>query len=163
MFDIGWQELFVIGAIGLIVVGPKDLPRVLRQVTKYVRKARSIAREFQSSIDEVVRETELDDIRKQVEAGGLNDIGGDIKKSLEFDLDDDYGDQFRNTESTFEDTAKTDETPAVEKATEPEPAAEPAAEEPKPAPAAEEPKPETPAADPQPAAKAAKSPDSASG
>ena len=55
MFDIGWQELFVIGAITIIVVGPKDLPRVLMQVTKYVRKARSIAREFQSSIDEVVR------------------------------------------------------------------------------------------------------------
>ena len=50
----------LIGVVSLIVVGPKDLPRVLSQITKYIRKARGIAREFQSSIDEVVRQADLE-------------------------------------------------------------------------------------------------------
>jgi len=83
MFDIGWQELVVIAAISIIVVGPKDLPRVLAQMTRYLRKARAIAREFQSSIDEVVREAELEDIRKQVQATADLDLGKEIENTID--------------------------------------------------------------------------------
>ena len=47
MFDIGWQELFIVGVLVVIVVGPKDLPKTLRAVMGWVRKARMLAREFQ--------------------------------------------------------------------------------------------------------------------
>ncbi|MBL6933181.1 MAG: twin-arginine translocase subunit TatB, partial [Rhodospirillales bacterium] len=60
MFDIGWQELFIVAALGLIVVGPKDLPRALRTVMGLVRKGRLLARDFQDGLDEVVREADLD-------------------------------------------------------------------------------------------------------
>lgn len=83
MFDIGWQEIFVISAVVIVVVGPKDLPRVLAQVTKYVRKARGIAREFQGSIDEVVRQVELDDIRKEVEKASNFDLENEIRNTVD--------------------------------------------------------------------------------
>jgi sec-independent protein translocase protein TatB len=67
MFDIGWQELFLIGVVALIVVGPKDLPLALRTGAKWVRKARGLAREFQSGLNEVIREAELDEVKQQVE------------------------------------------------------------------------------------------------
>jgi sec-independent protein translocase protein TatB len=83
MFDVGWQELFVIAAVGIVVIGPKDLPRALAQMTKYMRKARSIAREFQSSIDEVVRQAELDDIRKEVEKASSLNLENEIRNTID--------------------------------------------------------------------------------
>ena len=56
MLDVGWQELFLIAVITIIVVGPKEIPRVLRTVTLWVRKVKDMAREFQTSIDDIARE-----------------------------------------------------------------------------------------------------------
>ena len=67
IFDIGWIEILLIAAVAIVVVGPKDLPRMMRIVGQWVGKARSLAREFQRSIDDMVRESELDDLRKEVE------------------------------------------------------------------------------------------------
>src|SRR5476649_1647608 len=67
MFDFGWSELAVIAVVALVVIGPKDLPRVLRTVGYWMRKVRTIATEFQTSIEQMAREAELDDLRKQVE------------------------------------------------------------------------------------------------
>jgi sec-independent protein translocase protein TatB len=67
MFDIGWSELAVIAVVALVVIGPKDLPKVLRTVGYWMRKVRTIASEFQSSIEQMAREADLDDLRKQVE------------------------------------------------------------------------------------------------
>jgi sec-independent protein translocase protein TatB len=68
MFDFGWSEIVVIGAIALVVIGPKDLPKALRTGGMLVRRARSMAREFQNSVDDMIREAELDDIRKAAES-----------------------------------------------------------------------------------------------
>ena len=62
MFDIGWQELFILAVLAIIVIGPKDLPRTIKTVTGWLRKARSMARELQSGIDDVVREAEIDEL-----------------------------------------------------------------------------------------------------
>jgi sec-independent protein translocase protein TatB len=122
MFDIGWQELFIIAAIALIVVGPKDLPRVLSQVTKYIRKARGIAREFQSSIDEVVRQADLDEIRKEVETSSgfdlknefRNTIDPDGELSRQLDVSDVKADIERSAKSVTEGTTSNpSEAPAV--------------------------------------------------
>lgn len=65
MFDIGWQEVMVIAVLAIIVIGPKDLPRAIKTVTHWVRKARMMARDLQDGLDEVVREAELEDIKKE--------------------------------------------------------------------------------------------------
>jgi sec-independent protein translocase protein TatB len=82
MLDIGWQELFFIGIIALIVVGPKDLPRVLRTVAHFVRKARGLAREFQGGVADMVREAELDEIKRKVD-GSSRSIEKTIKDTVD--------------------------------------------------------------------------------
>ncbi|MGE0723624.1 MAG: Sec-independent protein translocase protein TatB [Alphaproteobacteria bacterium] len=67
MFDIGWSELAVVAVVALIVIGPKDLPRVLRTVGQWISRARAVARDFQSSIDEMAREADLQDVKKQIQ------------------------------------------------------------------------------------------------
>ncbi len=74
MFDIGWQEIFIIGVLAIVVVGPKDLPRALRAVAQLLRKGRAVAREFQGSVSEVIREAELDGIRDKIANGGVFDV-----------------------------------------------------------------------------------------
>ncbi len=66
MFNFSWSELALIAVVALVVIGPKDLPRVMRTVGMWTRRARAIANEFQGSIEQMVREAELDEVRKQV-------------------------------------------------------------------------------------------------
>lgn len=66
--DIGGAELLVIAAVALIVVGPKDLPVLLRKLGQFVGKIRGMANEFRASFDEMARQSELDDLRREVEA-----------------------------------------------------------------------------------------------
>jgi sec-independent protein translocase protein TatB len=68
VFDIAWSELALIGAVALIVIGPKDLPRVMRSLGQWTRRARMMAAEFQRNIDEMMREAELQELRKEVES-----------------------------------------------------------------------------------------------
>ena len=83
MFDFAWSELMLIGIVALIVIGPKDLPRVLRMAGKWVSQARAVAREFQGSLEQMIRESELDDVRREVEKVATTDIGQHIEKSID--------------------------------------------------------------------------------
>ena len=65
MFDIAWSELMVIAVVALVVIGPKDLPKAIYTLGKWVRKARVVARDFQGHIDDMMREAELDELRQQ--------------------------------------------------------------------------------------------------
>ncbi len=65
---IGGLEILVIGLLALIVVGPKDLPLMMRKVGQFLARARAMASEFRSSFDEMARQAELDELRKEVEA-----------------------------------------------------------------------------------------------
>ena len=65
---IGGFEILVIGIVALLVVGPKDLPLLMRKIGKVMAKARGMANEFRSSFDEMARQSELDELRKEVEA-----------------------------------------------------------------------------------------------
>ncbi|HLY46022.1 MAG TPA: Sec-independent protein translocase protein TatB [Stellaceae bacterium] len=78
LFDIGWPELMLIGVVALVVIGPKDLPRAMRLAGYWMRKARTMSREFQSSIDQMIREAELDEVRE------------DLRKVTEFDLESEF-------------------------------------------------------------------------
>lgn len=83
MFDIGWQELFIVGILGIIVVGPKDLPRAIRTVSQMIKKARGMARDLQGSFDDVIREAELDDIRKMAETTANRDYAAELEKVVD--------------------------------------------------------------------------------
>ncbi len=83
MFDIGWQELFIVTVLALIVIGPKDLPRAVRAMGKWVRKARTLARDFQGGLDDVMREAELDDLKKGMETASSLDIAGEIEHTID--------------------------------------------------------------------------------
>ena len=79
--DFGMSELLLIGVVALVFIGPKDLPKALRVAGFWVRKARTLSREFQSSVEQMIREAELDEMRQE------------LKKATEIDLDK----EFRNT------------------------------------------------------------------
>ncbi len=79
--QIGSTELLVIAAIALIVVGPKDLPMLLRKLGKFVGRLRGMATDFRSSFDEMARQSELDDLRKEVAA--MRDSAAAEKSAVE--------------------------------------------------------------------------------
>jgi len=68
MFDFSWGELLLIGAVALIVIGPKELPAVLRAIGQWTTKIRRMAGEFQSQFQEAMREAEMADLKKEVDA-----------------------------------------------------------------------------------------------
>jgi sec-independent protein translocase protein TatB len=78
LLDFGWSELMLIGIVALVVIGPKDLPKALRVAGFWVRKARTLSREFQSSVEQMVREAELDEMRQE------------LKKATEIDIDKEF-------------------------------------------------------------------------
>ena len=64
MLEVGWSELLVIAIILIVVVGPKDLPAMMRTFGRVMGRVRTMANEFRSQFDEAMREAELDDVRK---------------------------------------------------------------------------------------------------
>ena len=66
MFDIAWSELLVIIVVALIVVGPKDLPRLMRTAGQWAGRARAMADQFRRSFDDIARQSELDELRAEV-------------------------------------------------------------------------------------------------
>jgi sec-independent protein translocase protein TatB len=78
LFDLGWPEILLIGIVALVFIGPKDLPKAMRVAGYWMRKARTLSREFQSSIDQMIREAELEEVRQ------------DLKKVAEFNLDKEF-------------------------------------------------------------------------
>ncbi len=64
---IGFSELLLLGLAALIIVGPKDLPMMMRRVGQFVGKGRAMAREFQAAFEDIARQSELDELRKEIE------------------------------------------------------------------------------------------------
>ncbi|CAA9520334.1 MAG: Twin-arginine translocation protein TatB [uncultured Sphingomonadaceae bacterium] len=65
MFDVALPELLLVALVALLVIGPKDLPRVLYKVGQWLARARGVARHFRSGLDDMVRQAELEDMEKQ--------------------------------------------------------------------------------------------------
>jgi len=122
VFDIGWQELFIIGLVAIVVIGPKDLPRVLRTVTLGIRKVRGMARDFQDGLEELAREADLQDLRKEIEEG----VGGELQKDI-----GSIADPTREVEDSVREIGKVldePETPKVSSAAAEKPAPQPEAD-----------------------------------
>ncbi len=83
MFDIGWIEMAVIAVVVIIFIAPKDLPGVIHAMGRWVGKARAMARELQESLDDMVRESGLDEVKKEIESATHYDIEGEIEKTID--------------------------------------------------------------------------------
>lgn len=90
MFDFSWSEILVIGIVALVVIGPKELPGVLRTLGQWMSKVRRMAGEFQNQFHDAMREAELADLKKEVDemkaqaASYANlDPLGDVRKDME--------------------------------------------------------------------------------
>jgi sec-independent protein translocase protein TatB len=85
MFDFAWSEIALIAAVALIAIGPKDMPAAIRAVTGMVKKARKMAAEFQTHVDEMVREVNLDEVRSQFNEIRNFDVRGAIERAVDSD------------------------------------------------------------------------------
>ena len=92
MFDLGWQEFMMVAIVLVLVVGPKDMPRMLRSFSRFMRRAKSMASEFSSSLESAANEADLKNIIQDAKTGEFDDIanliGGemdDVKKSSGLD------------------------------------------------------------------------------
>ncbi len=87
MFDLGWSEMGIVLLVALLVLGPKEMPKLARDLGRWVGKARSLAREFQRSLEDMAREAELDDVKKQIDDAGRELRRPQIAKRLEREVD----------------------------------------------------------------------------
>jgi len=83
MFDLSWTELLLIAVVAIIFIGPKELPAALRALGRWAGKARGMAREFQNSVDDMIRESELDELRKEVRKIESGEFEREIEKTLD--------------------------------------------------------------------------------
>jgi len=83
MFDIGWSEMALVLLVALIVIGPKDLPRVARTMGQWVGKGRAMAREFQRALEDMAREAELDKVKSEIEKAGRTNVGKTIERTID--------------------------------------------------------------------------------
>jgi sec-independent protein translocase protein TatB len=131
MFDISWSEFLLIGIVALIVIGPKELPAVMRTLGQWTRKVRSMAAEFQNQFQEAMREAEMTDLKKQVDDMARDVTDVDPLKGVRDDIENVGSDVQRSLSSTEQDTA---EQTAASAAGEPElPLPAPVASDPAPA------------------------------
>lgn len=121
MFDIGWDELLLIGLVALIVIGPKDLPAVLRTLGAWTAKARNLAGEFRSHVDDMMREAQVDEMKREFSAM----VAPPERKEIEDQL------MLGNLPSSIEPSAPSTAETAPPT---PVPAPEPASDRPPPAP-----------------------------
>ena len=123
--SLGFGEMLLIVIVAIIVVGPKDLPVMMRKVGQFMRRIRELGNEFKAAFDDIGRETELDDLRKEIaELKTLGNIGDVSDKAFE--------DEMRRLDADIRSEVK-GEHPRVE-TPKPAPKAAPVAEAPKPKP-----------------------------
>ena len=92
MIDIGWSEMAVVALVALLILGPKELPQAMRMAASWIKKARSVTREVQSGINDMIRDADLEDARKAVQSaqpgnlekaiGDAVDPSGSVSQSL---------------------------------------------------------------------------------
>ena len=139
MFDIAWGEFIVIAVVALIVIGPKELPAVLRAIGQWTTKIRRMAAEFQGQFQEALREAEMADLKKEVD--NLNDAAKgftfddplNLKEATKWEPKSDTA----QPDTAQPDTAKSDDTKSD--GTKPDDAAKPADAPPQLAPVTPEP------------------------
>jgi sec-independent protein translocase protein TatB len=128
MFDLGWGKIIIIAVIALVVIGPKELPAVLRTVGQWMGKIRRMAAEFQGQFQEAMREAEMADLKKSIDAitDATRGIGSGLDpiSSVSKDIESAFADK---PEAATPATPPVAGEPAAAPTTEPSVAAEPPA------------------------------------
>ena len=114
MFDFGWQEFLVIAFVLVLVVGPKDLPKVLKTVTKYIRNMRQMASEFHRGIENMADEADLKDSFNELKNNNINktiqshlDPDNEVTKALQQAKDSaDLANETNKVKETLKTTAE---------------------------------------------------------
>ncbi len=83
MFDFAWSELALIGALSVLLLGPKQLPETMRTLAKLMRKVRGLSAEFQGHFNEMVREAELEELRAQVQKLSAGNLQSEVSKAID--------------------------------------------------------------------------------
>lgn len=120
MFDIGWTEMLVIAVVMIVVVGPKDLPRMLRTFGKTTAKLRAMAGDFQKQFNEALKEAELDEVKKSVDELRNLNPAAQIKRQL-----NPFEQAAADVKAGLDAAAKPTPSPVPPSATEPAQPAEP--------------------------------------
>jgi len=128
MFDLGWGKIIIIAVIALVVIGPKELPAVLRTAGQWMGKIRRMAAEFQSQFQEAMREAEMADLKKSIDSitdatRGIGDPLGTVTRNIESAFADNPASTPATTPAAGEPAGAAAETPMP--TTEPSVAAEP--------------------------------------
>ena len=115
MIDLSWSHILIVLIVALVVVGPKDLPRLMRIVGRWVAKARAMADQFRKSFDEMTREAELQELRAEIESlrtsRPLSGVEQDLSKSI---LPDEFAPKPMPSTPPSPDVEKTPEHSAAE-------------------------------------------------
>jgi len=85
MFDIGWTEIVTIVILAVLIIGPRDLPKAMRALAKMVGKAKAMMREFQSNVDDMIKDTELEEVKNSIQSARSFDVKSQIAKTLDSD------------------------------------------------------------------------------
>ena len=85
MFDFSWSEMAVIAAVALVLIGPKDMPVAIRSITGMIKKARRMAGEFQTHVDEMLREANLDEVKSTLNEIRNFDLTGEMERTVDPD------------------------------------------------------------------------------
>src|SRR5215472_15031442 len=85
MFDFAWSEIGLIGVVALIAIGPKDMPAAIKAITGVIKKARRMAGEFQTHVDEMMRDADLAEVRNQINEIRNFDFKGEIERAVDAD------------------------------------------------------------------------------
>lgn len=119
MFDFGWQEFIVVGFVLVMVVGPKDLPKVLRAITQVTGQAKRMANEFRNGLNDIAADEKVKEVKKMMEdakSGEIGDISSflgveedDALKTLGSDIEGDIKDLHQETKSQADKAAQASE------------------------------------------------------
>ena len=85
MFDFAWSEIALIAGVALVVIGPKDLPVAIRAISGFIKKARRMAGEFQTHVDEMMRDADLKDVKDSLNEIRNFDFRGTVEKAIDPD------------------------------------------------------------------------------
>lgn len=119
MFGLSWMEIAIIGAVALVAIGPKDMPAAIRTISGMIKKARRMAAEFQTHVDEMVREANLGEVKDSINA--IRNF--DFKDTVEQHVDPDHS--LRDTLHDIQTPSEAAPDEHVEAVAEPEPTPEP--------------------------------------
>lgn len=83
MFDIGWTEIATVAVIAIIVIGPKDLPKAMRGLARFIGKAKAMIGEFQRNLDDMIKETELEEVKNSIQSARSFDLKSQIQNTID--------------------------------------------------------------------------------